>query len=309
MDKKYTVFGANGALGSAIVRFLHENGKKVTAVVQSSSQNIPSLVETIKIDCMDKEKVISICSKSDIIFHCINVPYSKWQKVMPIVTENILAGAVKVKATLVFPGNVYGYGRFIESPFNEDHPKNADSKKGKLRNELEERLMSFHERGNIRLVIPRFPDYYGPCVVNGLMKPIFRSVIKGKKASWIGSLDVLHSLVFIDDAAKACILLANESKNLVYHVSGTALTGREFIKMIYKSTGKKPLIGVLKKNFFRFIGLFAREAKELVELMYEFEEPLVMDGTKFLKEFPSFTCTEHEKAIVKTVDWFRSCAK
>jgi hypothetical protein len=41
------------------------------------------------------------------------------------------------------------------------------------------------------------------------------------------------------------------------------------------------------------------------ELLYEFEEPLVLDGTKFASAFPSFSYTPHEDAIRETVEWFR----
>ena len=39
--------------------------------------------------------------------------------------------------------------------------------------------------------------------------------------------------------------------------------------------------------------------------MYEFEEPLVLDGSKFSTEFAMFKYTSHEEGIRKTIHWFR----
>jgi nucleoside-diphosphate-sugar epimerase len=69
--------------------------------------------------------------------------------------------------------------------------------------------MDEHSNGKVKVVIPRFPDYYGPNVTNNLMKPIFMAALSGEKASWIGNLDVQHCFVFIEDAAAACIVLGD----------------------------------------------------------------------------------------------------
>ncbi|AFU58943.1 hypothetical protein Ngar_c20110 [Candidatus Nitrososphaera gargensis Ga9.2] len=55
----------------------------------------------------------------------------------------------------------------------ENHPLAATSKKGKLRNFIEGKLMDAQKSGQVSVVIPRFPDYYGSNVVNRLMAPIF----------------------------------------------------------------------------------------------------------------------------------------
>lgn len=305
-NDKHIVFGANGALGSAIVNNLVKDGKSVIAVVRGNSSNIPKSIELLKIDCTNKEEVVLACKNVSVVYHCINVPYSKWYKTMPTVTENILEGCKSRGAKLVFPGNVYGYGQFTSAPFNEEYPKNSESKKGLLRNKMEQILVESFNKKEINLVIPRIPDLYGPSVVNALIKPIFDAAIKGKKAVWLGSLDAKHSLIYNDDAARACILLSDKNSKLEYHVSGEAITGRDFLTMVYQKTGQKLNIGVLSKSFFKFIGLFAAEPKELVDLMYEFEEPLIMDSSRFSKEFPGFSYTPHDKAIELTAKWFKS---
>lgn len=75
--------------------------------------------------------------------------------------------------------------------------------------------------------------------------------------------------------------------------------------MAFKTAGTKSQVGVMGRSFFRLVGLFVPDAREMVELMYEFEEPLVLDGSKFARVFPSFKYTSHEDSIRQTVEWFR----
>jgi nucleoside-diphosphate-sugar epimerase len=167
--------------------------------------------------------------------------------------------------------------------------------------------MNAHKAGDVSVVIPRFPDYYGPNVFNRLMGPMFENVIAGKKAQWIGNLNVPHDLIYIEDAAAAAVLLAmnDDAYGQVWHVPGAGpLTGRQFIEMAFKASGTKPDIGMLSGSLLRFVSLIDSDAREMMELLYEFEEPLVLDGTKFARSFPSFSYTPHEEAIRNTVEWF-----
>jgi nucleoside-diphosphate-sugar epimerase len=289
MNETQVVFGAAGALGAVVVRRLTAEDKPVRIVVRDverARKVLPPSADIVTGDATDAESVPTACRNASIIYHCVNVPYSKWMAVMPTVTDNILMGARDAKARLVFPGNVYGYGPFQTIPATEDHPLAATSKKGLLRITLERKLMDAHRSGDIRLVIPRFPDYYGPNVTNKLVAPIFEAALAGKKASWLGELDVPHDLVYIDDAAAACVLLgATESAyGQAWHVPGAGpITGRQFIEMAFKAAGKKPKISVMGRGFFRFFGLLVPDAREMLELLYEFEKPLVLDGSKFAR--------------------------
>ena len=52
-------------------------------------------------------------------------------------------------------------------------------------------------------------------------------------------------------------------------------------------------------------GLFIPEAKETVEMMYEFEKPFVIDSSKFERTFGMQATSIHE-AIRETVRWYKS---
>jgi nucleoside-diphosphate-sugar epimerase len=52
-------------------------------------------------------------------------------------------------------------------------------------------------------------------------------------------------------------------------------------------------------------GLFIPEAKESVEMMYEFDQPFIVDSSKFENIF-GMQATPIREAIKETVAWYKS---
>lgn len=310
-NETHVVIGATGALGSAIVRRLREEDKLVRAVARDpdlAKQMLPSSAGIVFGDMAYPDSVKSACEGAKVIYHCVNIRYSEWAKFMPGLTENILEGARTAKARLVFPGNVYVYGPLQEIPATENHPHAANTKKGRVRIHMEKMLMGAHQAGEIPVVIPRFPDIYGPDVTNPLVSPIFQSALAGKEAGWPGRLSVPHDLLFVEDAAKACVMLAEteDAFGQVWHVPGPGpLTGHQFMEMVFDAAGRPPKTRSLGKLLFRLFGILIPDAGEMVEMLYLFEHPMVLDGKKFARAFPHFEYTSHRDAIRLTVEWFR----
>ena len=65
----------------------------------------------IPVDLRSRESAIEAVRGIDVVVHAATVPYPEWPRVVPILAENALAAAEAAGATLVFPGNVYVYGR------------------------------------------------------------------------------------------------------------------------------------------------------------------------------------------------------
>ena len=51
--------------------------------------------------------------------------------------------------------------------------------------------------------------------------------------------------------------------------------------------------------------MFVPEAKESVEMLYEFDQPFIMDSSKFERTFGMKATPMHD-AIRETVAWFKS---
>ena len=55
----------------------------------------------------------------------------------------------------------------------------------------------------------------------------------------------------------------------------------------------------------RFLGFFNPHVRELTEMMYQFEEPFVVEHTKFVEAFGDIS-TPLTEAIRATVEWYRA---
>ena len=307
MNQTHIVFGATGALGQALTLRLIAEDIPVRAVARNAERAkdlLPESAEIVTADATDIASVQAACQGAAVIYNCVYVTAQYWSTV----TENFLAAARDTGARLVFPTNVHPYGPLQQVPATEDHPLGASSQRGKLRIEMEKKLLDAEQAGEAQIILPRLAALYGPTVRDGFLSLIFDEALKKRKTWWYGNLDMPYDLLYTDDAAMACLLLATSDKTTgqVWHVPGAGpLTGREFISKIDEEAGAPPAMGTRTRGIFQFLGLFYPPARAMLEVLYEFEQPLEMDGSKFAKMFPDFTYTPHEDDIRETLDFYK----
>lgn len=307
MAELHTVFGASGALGSAIVHHLEAEGLPIRAVARDpakAAEMLPDGIEIVACDATDQASVIEACKGAGVIYNCIYIGEQ-----MKDVAANLLAGARAVGARLVHPSNGLVYGPLQQIPASEAHPQAANTRRGLMRKETEAMLMEAHAKGEVHVVIPRLATFYGAHVHGTFMSMIFEAAYQGHKALWFGRLDVPHDLLYLPDAAAACVLLAlnDDAYGQTWHIPGAGpLTGEEFIRRVFKAYGKTPKIGARGRTFFQLAGLIAPRISDMVEVLYQFEQPFVMDGSKFAAAYPDFEYTPHEIGIQDTVNWYRA---
>ena len=308
-DAKHVVFGATGSYGCAIVKALQKRKKNIVAVCrneQKATGMFSGNVEIVNADIMDKDQVMRSCEGASFVYLGFNFPYSDWEKKYRESIRNVMSGCSRKDVLIVFPGNVYGYGKFNTVPVPENHPLNARSRKGIIRNRIELDLIENHRKGKFRVVIPKFADFYGPNVTNDLTGAPFRNAIHGDKTLWPVNADVPHQFTFIDDAAEGTMKLIEdpESYGHIFHLSGNTINAREFINKIYLACGRNIDIQIVPKLLLTFMGIFKPQIREFLELSYEYKEPYILDDSKLRKAFPEFTYTPYDEGIRQTLDWF-----
>ena len=109
---------------------------------------------------------------------------------------------------------------------------------------------------------------------------VFPPALAGKKASLIGNLDMPHSYTYLPDFGKALVVLGERDEALgqAWHVPNDQpeITQREFMNRVFKEIGLPPQMSGMGKTMMRLGGLFIPEAREGVEMMYEFEKPFIV---------------------------------
>ena len=202
------------------------------------------------------------------------------------------------------------YGDPAGKPLSESSPLTPNSGKGRVRLAMNEALMAAHQSGKIRAAAARASDYYGPgYTLNG--DQIFYPVLAGKTARGLGSLDAAHTFTYTLDVGEAMAILGERDEALgqVWHVpSAPPITQRDLITQVFQAAGQPAKIGAINKLMMRLAGLFAPGAREVVEMMYEFEKPFVVDSSKFTRAF-GMTATPLSVGIPATLDWFRKHPK
>jgi hypothetical protein len=72
----------------------------------------------------------------------------------------------------------------------------------------------------------------------------------------------------------------------VWHIpSGPPVTGRTFIAEVFEALGQPPRMRRLGRGMLTLAGLFNRQIREAREVLYQFEQPFVMDTSKFERTF------------------------
>jgi nucleoside-diphosphate-sugar epimerase len=305
----HVVFGANGGLGQALIRQLVAQGKRVRAVTRSSQATAQLGIELVQADALDAAAARQAGAGADVIYHVINVPYDKWPDLLPPIMENLITAAAATNARLVYGDNLYMYGK-VEGPLHEDLPYNPAGKKGRLRAKLADHLIAEHEQGKVQAVIARSSDYIGPGATNTITSlQVVGPILKGKKAMWIGSLDAPHTISYVDDVARSLIVLAEHDRALgeIWHIpAGEPLTGRQFIEMVCQQAGVQSCdYGVYGRPMMRLVSIFSPMVREVLENLYQFEQPFELDATKFERAFGPFQTTPNLEAIAATIDWYR----
>ena len=303
----HVVLGASGAVGGAVTRELIRQGARVRAVTRSSSGDIPEGAERVAADVSSVDQMRQVCADATEIYFCSNPLYTRWETEFPPMLEGAIAGARESGAKLIVADNLYVYAPTTH-PITEDLPWRPVTRKGRVRARMDERLMAASRAGEIRMAIGRASDYFGPGALNTALSGdyFFKAYFAGKPVDWPGRLDMPHSCSYIEDFGRGLVTLGQHERALgeVWHIPAVApLTGRQFLDMLFEAAGRRAQVRAASKAMLRVIGLFNPIIREMVEMAYEFEQPFVMDGSKFMRAFGGAP-TPLPDAIRATVRWF-----
>ncbi|MFI5187123.1 MAG: NAD-dependent epimerase/dehydratase family protein [Chitinophagales bacterium] len=305
--KLHTILGAGGAVGNQLFPLLQENHRRVR-LVSRNAQPIAH-VEAIATDITNYEQTIDAVKGSDTVYLLAGLKYDigVWKKSWPKIMTNVIDACKASGSKLIFFDNVYMYGK-VDGVMTEETPFNPNSRKGEIRAAIATQLLNEMKAGNIKALIARSADFYGPVgyttsVPNML---VFENFKKGKKAQWLVNAKALHSFTYVPDAAQAlCILGKREDAfGQTWHMptAKNPLTGEEFIKEAARQMNSKDDYSVISKSMMLIAGLFNRSIKESVEMAYQSQFSYLFDSSKFNRAF-NFEPTSYYEGIKETAKW------
>jgi nucleoside-diphosphate-sugar epimerase len=307
--KKALVLGASGGMGYSIVKELSSRGIAVTAFARTKSKlehlfhGDPN-VTIFSGDIFELQDLLSAASGADVIFQSANLPYVEWEEKLPQFMMNILNVANKQSAKLAIVDNIYAYGRSSGKKVSETTPKNPHTKKGNIRLQLEKLV----KESGIPALIAHFPDFYGPNAENTLIHFTLQNVIKNKRSIYVGNQKVAREFIYTPDGAKAIVNLAlnDEAYGQNWNIPGyDVITGEELVQEIRNITQYDKKVSTISKSMIKFLGLFNANMREVVEMFYLNEEPVVLSGEKYEQQIGEILRTSYQEGLRQTIEYMR----
>jgi nucleoside-diphosphate-sugar epimerase len=308
--RKAAIFGAAGALGKAIGPELERRGIPFRAVGRTKSKLTEAFgnlkqAEIVAADLADLPAATEAARGVDTIIYALGVPYTDFAQYPKLMRTAVdAAAAAGVERLLVISG-VYSYGIPQTQKVAETHPRVPVSKKGELRKQQEDMAMA----APFKSMIVRLPDFYGPNADLSLANPIFRAALAGKTANWLGPVSTPHEFVFVPDAGPVVVELASRDDcyGQTWHFAGAGeITAQGFIQKIYQAVGREPKVRSAGGTLLRMMGWFNPLMRELPEMLYLQETPVLLDDTKLRSKLGQVHKTSYDEGIKLTLEWMRA---
>jgi len=307
---EHVVLGS-GPVGASIARQLAEAGEAARVVTRSGRDLGIAGVTSFRADITDPAAVGAATAGAHTVYFAAQPAYTNWPKGFPPLVDGVLEGIRGTGARLAVADNLYAYGPTHGTPIREDLPYGATTRKGTARAKVAERFIAAHAAGDLRVVIGRASDSFGPEVMDSPVggERFFGPIISGKTVRVIGDPDARHSLTYLPDFAAALIELArhDEAFGEAWHVpTAPAVSIRRFAELVSAATGSgTPRISRTSRPMLHVVGAFVPPLREMVEMLYAFDEPLILDSSKIERAF-GLRPTPLEESVAETIAWWRA---
>jgi len=307
-EELHVVFGA-GQVGHALAARLAGLDLPVRVVSRHRPASLADEVQWQAADATDPEAATDAARGASVVYQCLNAPYTDWPTSFPPLQRGVLAAAERTGALLVSLENLYGYGPTAGEEMTEDLPLAATTVKGRTRVAMTKELLAAAEAGRVRIAIGRASDFFGPGITTGttLGERVFANAVAGKRADFVGNPDLPHTYSYVPDIAAGLATLGTDERAVggVWHLPGPeTVTTRQLLELVAGEVGHPVGVRSVPKLAVRALGLFNPMMRELAEMTYEFEQPFVLDTTKYESAFGT-AGTPLASALAATVAWYR----
>ena len=318
---EYLVTGANGFVGSNLVRVLLEEGSEVRGLVREGSNtvNLENLdLELVRGDIRNPEDMVEAVNGVDGVFHTAAL-YSFWASNYEDFYETNVGGTMNVleaasaagveRAVITSTASLLAHSEDRSSLPESTEALPSDYKISKYI--AERRALEFESEKNLDVVIasptvPIGPGDYGPT-------PTGRLILEFLNGKMKGFVDMKFNLVDVEDAAAGHLLAMEKGESGERYVLGNRNTSlSEIIGLMARLTG-------LPEPWFEIpypIAITAAWIDEFLEGFLMNRPPMMpisaiqstridesIDPTPWLEKLGA-PKTPIAKSVKKSVDWF-----
>lgn len=307
---RIAILGVTGNIGRAAARAFLEAGWHVTGFSRNPPQ-MPGLVR-IAGDASDPAALRAAVKDADVVLNALNLPYHRWfggraEAQLAAVLAAVSGGA----RTLLFPGNVYNYPASARR-IAPDTPQAPERPRGAVRQRMEEMLATAAARGEVRVILLRAGDFYGPGSAGDWFgQMILREFDKGRVALPRG--EAPHAFAYLPDLARAFVRLAEARAGFSacerFHFPGHFVTPGAVFSALEAAAGR-PLRRVpMPWGTLRTLGLVMPLMREIVRMRYLWEHPMELVDPRLEALLGPGFATPFPEAVAETLAPYLSPGK
>lgn len=311
--QKVAIFGAAGAIGNALAPELVRRGIPFRAVGRTRQKLVDAFgglpgAEIMDADLSDPDQAERAAQGVDTIVYTVGVTNTEFDKHPVLMRISLEAAARAGVARLLMVSGIFSYGVPCTPRVAETHPREPETHKGKCRKEQEDLVTEAHRPGGLRTMVVRLPDFYGPHNDRSLARQIFRSVLDGKTANWMGPASTPHEFIFVPDAGPvlAELIGREDCYGEAWNLGGVeAIAGIDFITRVYRAAGREPDYRSIGGAMLKMAGVVSPTLKEVAEMVYLQETPVILDDSKLAAKLGGLSKTSYDEGIRRTLEWMR----
>jgi nucleoside-diphosphate-sugar epimerase len=311
--RQVAILGAAGCIGIHTAKELRRRGIRVTAVGRSENRLRQAIGEDEGVtfrtaDLTQPEGARRACEGAESIVYSVGAPYPRFDLHPPMMRRTVDAAAAAGVKRLIVVSSVYSYGHPRAAFVTEDHPREPETRKGAFRKEQEDIALAAHAAGKLQVVVLHLPDFLGPYAENSFSTSIFQSALANKTANWLGDPTLQHEFIYVPDVAPviADLLERDDVWGERYNLAGPGtIQGEDFIRRVYNAACRRCRYRSVGAGMLRFMGWWNPMMRELVEMQYLMEKPVILDDSKLRAKLGKIEKTYYANAITGTIAWLR----
>lgn len=220
----------------------------------------------------------------------------------------MVSAAQSANARYVSFENLYGYGDTQGEILRPDRAFNPDTRKGRLRADMANEIGELAARGDLELTTARASNYFGPRATwqSSFGSRVIGRAMDGKSAQVLGDPDTLHSYSYIPDIGRTLAAVGTDDRAVgkVWFVpNAPAETTTSIVEMIGRAMSRPIKVSAAPEWLLRVMGMFSPITKELIEMLYEYKEDFIADGSATTDTF-GIAPTPMADAVNATVEWW-----
>jgi nucleoside-diphosphate-sugar epimerase len=299
------ILGANGVIGRELSRELVRYTDRIRQVSRNPRAVNPT-DDVFRADLLDAKATAEAVAGSSVAYLVAGLKYDYrvWREQWPVVMQNAIDACRRHGCALVFFDNVYAYGR-VDGTMTEDTPYHPTSRKGEVRARIASSFMDAVSRGDLRGLIVRAADFYGPGATLSLTHAtVFERLKAGRTPQWVGNARAIHSFTYTPDAGRSVALLGNtpSAYGQVWHAltSPEPISGEGFVRLACEAAGVRYRLQVAPRWMLSLMGLFVPVLRENMEMLYQFEHDYRFDSGRIERTF-GLTATSYREGIAATL--------